>query len=149
MAERMPPRDLTTRDKASRAKAWTPPSMLPDPTPQDGWAFRWIRVSLMGAADATNVSSRMREGWEPVNAADHPELALSMGGTNKAGHVEVGGLILCKAPAEMVEQRSEYYQNQTKAQLAAVNSNYMRENDPRMPVFSENKSEVRFGSGTK
>jgi hypothetical protein len=148
MAERMP-RDLETREKTARVKAWTPPSALPDPQPQDGWVFRWIRVSLLGTADATNVSSRMREGWEPVRAEEHPELLLSMGGTNKAGHVEVGGLILCKAPAEFMQQREKYYADQTKAQLAAVNSNYMRENDPRMPVFSENKTEVRFGSGTK
>jgi hypothetical protein len=24
----------------------------------------------------TNVSSKMRDGWEPVKAADHPELML-------------------------------------------------------------------------
>jgi hypothetical protein len=63
--------------------------------------------------------------------------------------VEVGGLILCKAPAEHMAGRDEYYAKQNKDQMQAVNSNYMRENDPRMPVFSENKSEVSFGSGTK
>ena len=148
MAERMP-RDMEVREKATRPKAWVPPTTLPEPTPQPGWVFRWIRSSLMGTADPTNVSARMREGWEPVRAEDHPEVIPPFVGATKAGHIEVGGLILCKAPVEFVEQRSAYYANQNKSQMQAVDNNYMRENDPRMPLFNENKTEVRFGTGSK
>jgi hypothetical protein len=28
--------------------------------------FRWIRVSTLNAADPLNISSKLREGWEPV-----------------------------------------------------------------------------------
>lgn len=149
MAERPLPRGLETRESTSRPKAWAPPSTLPTPAPQDGWQFRWIRSSTLGQADPTNVSSRMREGWEPARSEDHPEIALSFGAQKGAGLIEVGGLVLCKMPVEFVEQRKAYYDNLAKQQMQAVNSNYLRENDPRMPVFSENKSEVRFGSGTK
>ena len=27
-------------------------------------------------ADAMNVSAKLREGWEPVKASDHPEITL-------------------------------------------------------------------------
>ena len=30
----------------------------------------------MNEADNLNVSSKMREGWEPVKLADHPEMKL-------------------------------------------------------------------------
>jgi hypothetical protein len=97
-----------------------------------------------------NVSTRMREGWEPVKLEDHPELMFSLGSNGKqSGNVEVGGLILCKAPAEFMQQREQYYANQARLQMEAVNNSYLRENDPRMPKFAEAKSEVQFGNGTK
>jgi hypothetical protein len=55
---------------------YTPSSALPDPTPEPGYVYRWIATHVLGQADPTNVSKKMREGWEPVKAADHPELML-------------------------------------------------------------------------
>jgi len=57
-------------------------------------------------------------------------------------------LLLCKAPDEMVEQRNEYYTQQSRAQMNSVDNNLMRENDPRMPLFNERKTNVTFGKGT-
>ena len=70
------PRNLETRERETRDKPWEPASMLPDPEPQDGWEFRWIRTSVAGHRDNTNVSKRFREGWEPVRAEDHPEFQI-------------------------------------------------------------------------
>jgi hypothetical protein len=61
--------------------------------------------------------------------------------------VEVGGLLLCKTPVEFTDQRNEYYRKQSEAQMASVDNTYMRENDPRMPMFKERKSTVTFGKG--
>jgi hypothetical protein len=61
--------------------------------------------------------------------------------------VEVGGLLLCKTPVEFTEQRNSYYRNQAEAQMQSVDNTYMRENDPRMPMFKERKSTVTFGKG--
>jgi hypothetical protein len=127
------PRSLDNRETTERKKSWTPPSILPEPTKQDGYSFRWIRASLMGASDPTNMSARLREGWEFVKAEDHPELMLGQ----TSGNVEVGGLILCKMPNEMVEERNEYYQKINRDQMNSVEQSYMRENDRRMPKFSE------------
>jgi hypothetical protein len=65
-----------------------------------------------------------------------------------ADNVVIGGLMLCKAPKELVDERTEYYTAQTKSQMHSVDSNFMRENDPRMPLFNERKTRVTFGNGT-
>ena len=30
-----------TRETESRTESWSPPTVLPDPDPQEGWVFRW------------------------------------------------------------------------------------------------------------
>lgn len=139
-------RELQSRERESRARAvYVPPQQLPDPDPQQGYAFRWVRTALAGQSDARNVSVRRREGWEPVRAEDHPELMLSLDANSQAsGNVEIGGLMLCKAPIEQAEARQAHYEELSKQQMQSVDNNFMRENDPRMPLFSEKRSEVTF-----
>ena len=149
MAENRLDRKLETREKTTRKRAWTRPEVLPSPTPEEGYVFRWIRVSSRGTTDATNVSSKLREGWEPVKAVDHPEITLvTVENERFADNVVMGGLMLCKAPKEMVEERSEYYEDQTQSQMASVDNNLMRESDTRMPIFNDRKTKVSFGLGT-
>jgi hypothetical protein len=71
MAERTP-RELETRAKFERPKQWMAPELLPTPNPEPGYAFRWIRTAILGKTDPSNVSSKLREGWEPVKASEHP-----------------------------------------------------------------------------
>ena len=139
-------RELQSRERESRARAtYIPPQQLPDPDPQPGYAFRWVRTALAGQSDARNVSVRRREGWEPVRAEDHPELMLSLDANSQAsGNVEIGGLMLCKAPQENAEARQAHYEALSQQQMQSVDNNFMRENDPRMPLFSEKRSEVSF-----
>jgi hypothetical protein len=143
-------RELDTREKMERPKQWMPPQLLPDPNPEDGYAFRWIRIASLGKDDATNISGKLREGWEPVKASDHPEIRLFGSDSNAKfpDSVQVGGLLLCKTPVELTEQRNDYYRRQSEAQMQSVDNTYMRENDPRMPMFKERKSTVTFGKGT-
>ena len=149
MAENRINRELESREKTVRRKSWQRPETLPSPTPEDGWSYRWIRVSTQGNTDATNVSSKLREGWEPVKAADHPEITLvTIENERFADNVVIGGLMLCKAPTELVEERNDYYQTQTRSQMNAVDNNLMRENDPRMPLFNDRKTKVTLGNGT-
>ena len=143
-------RDLTTREKSARA-VYVPPTNLPDPTPEPGYVYRWVATHVMGQAEVTNVSRKMREGWEPVKAEDHPE--LMMVGNEKTGNVEIGGLMLCKMLVEMYRARQEYYNNQAQGQMDSVDNHFLRNNDPRMPLYSEKKSSTTrgagFGSGSK
>ena len=148
MTDSREPRELETRSETARETAWTPPTLLPDPAPQPGWVFRWVRTSMVGQSDATNVSMRFREGWEPVRIEDHPELEVIPDHDTKfPGCVEIGGQLLCKAPQELVEERTDYYKQQTDNQIHSVDNNLMRENDPRMPLFHDRKSKVTFGKG--
>jgi hypothetical protein len=144
-----PSRDLETREKMERPKKWMPPQLLPDPKPEEGYAYRWIRIATMGKDDPTNISGKLREGWEPVRASDHPEIRLfGSSEGNFPDSVQIGGLMLCKTPVEFVQQRAAYYQQQTDAQMQSVDNTYMRENDPRMPMFKERSSKVTFGTGS-
>jgi len=142
-------RDLETREFPERPKQWMPPELLPEPDKQPGFAYRWIRVSMLNTADPRNISSKLREGWEPVTIEEQPKFKLL---ANREGHykdnIEIGGLLLCKIPEEFVEQRMAYEAGQTQAQAEAVDNNLMRQSDARMPIFMERKSTVSFGNGS-
>jgi hypothetical protein len=145
------PRVAITREAGTRPKAWQPPSLLPDPEPRPGWVYRWIRTSIYGNADPSNISRQFREGWEPVALSEHPEFKDSRDQNSRWNDgIEIGGLLLCRIPKETMDQRAAHYANLAKSQLAAVDNNYMRENDPRMPVLSpERRTQVSFGGGSK
>ena len=141
-------RDNETREKTEQVKSWQRPEILPFPNPEPGYEFRWVRLSTLGEIDAANISSKFREGWEPVKAVDHPEITLVTVENEKfKDNIVMGGLICCKMPAEIWAQRKAYYAQQTQGQMEAVDNNLMRENDPRMPIFNDRKTTVTFGKG--
>jgi len=141
-------RELETRETFQRPTHWAPASLLPEITKEPGWAYRWIRTSMVGQADVTNVSAKMREGWEPVKLSDHPELHLyALENSRFKDSIEIGGLMLCKCPEEFIEQRSAYYSKQTQSQTEAVDNSFMKENDARMPLFKEKRTTTSFGKG--
>ena len=150
MADNRLARELENRESAQRKMAWTPPQTLPEPKQEDGWVYRWIRTSLMGQADPTNTSAKLREGWEPCKAEDHPELMLQADPNSRfKGNIEIGGLLLCKTPSELMKQRDDFYLKQAASQMDAVDNNFMRTNDQRMPLFNEKRSTTSFGRGGK
>ena len=149
MAENRLNREQATREKTVRKKAWQRPEVLPSPSPEPGYEFHWVRISTQGQVDATNVSSKLREGWEPVKASDHPEITMvTVENDRFKDNVVIGGLMLCKAPVELVEERNEYYNDQSTAQIQSVDNNLRREYDPRLPLFNARKTKVSFGNGT-
>ena len=142
-------RENDTRDKSTRVRAWQRPEVLPSPDPEPGYKYHWVRVATQGEVDATNVSSKLREGWEPVKATDHPEIIMvAVEQERFKDNIVIGGLMLCKAPTELVEERNAYYNEQAKSRMSSVDNNLMRENDPRMPLFNDRKTKVTFGTGT-
>jgi len=143
------PRSADTRDSEARLKPWQPPSLLDAPTPPDGYIYRWLRESMVGVEDKANMSKRIREGWEPVRAEEHPEFeAPTVEDGRHIGVIGVGGLILAKMPIETVNQRRAYYKQMAADQMRAVDSNLMRESDSRMPISQPNRnSQITFGKG--
>ena len=143
-------RELSSRQKTQmRPQAWRPPELLPSPDPRPGWQHRWVRISTMGTTDPSNISSKLREGFEPCKAEEYPELMLHASTEGRfKGNIEVGGLLLCRIPEEFLKQKAEYYANQNRAQMESVDNNFLRQSDARMPLFSEKSSKVSFGSGS-
>jgi hypothetical protein len=88
----------------------------------------------MGFSDTKNIQGRIREGYELVraeeieNASDYPVIDEG----RYKGVVGVGGLLLAKVPEEIAQQRTDY----------------MTEQDKRMPINIDRQSRVTFG-GTK
>jgi hypothetical protein len=141
-------RELDTRESFARPTAWRPPETLPSPDKRPGWEHRWVRISFLGQPDPSNTSSKLREGYEPVKAEEYPELLVHASTEGRfKGNIEVGGLLLCRIPEEFLKQRDAYYANQNKAQMESVDNNFLKDSDPRMPLFSDKKSKVTFGSG--
>jgi hypothetical protein len=148
MAENREAREMESHEATKRKVHWKAPETLPSPNPEQGYSFRWIRVSSQGEVDAGNVSSKLREGWVPCKAKDHPEIQIvAIEQSRFKDNVVIGGLMLCKAVNEMVSERSEHYENVTDSQMRSVDNNLMRESDARMPLFNERESKVTFGKG--
>jgi hypothetical protein len=142
-------READSRQVMQRPEAWRPPESLPSPDKRPGWEHRRVRISTLGTSDPSNISSKLREGYEPCKAEEYPELMMHATTEGRfKGNIEVGGLLLCRIPEEFLKQRMEYYSNQNKAQMDSVDNNFLRESDPRMPLFSEKKTKVSFGSGS-
>jgi hypothetical protein len=148
MADNKLTRELEARTQQERPKQWAPAELLPEPDKQPGFAYRWIRVATLDKADPRNLSSKLREGWEPVKVSEQPKFQLLIDPNSRfKDNVEIGGLVLCKTPKELVDQRNKYFEDQTQAQTTAIDNSFMRESDSRMPLFAERKSSTSFGKG--
>ena len=151
MAER--PRELDTRVKQTReqhritreqlAAEYSPPSTLPELPHEPGFKWKWVATHVLGQYDPTSASRSFRDGWEPVKAETVPQFAYLK---NSKGLIEIGGLLLCRAPADKIARRDAYYEQQSINQSASVEAQFMRNSDPRMPLFSESRVTVSRGS---
>ena len=101
---------------------------------------------MLGQADNTNVSQKMREGWVPVKASDYPEIDhMPDVGSRYPENIEYGGLLLCAIPSEQLDQRNKYYNEMAVNQMNAVDNSFLSDQDPRMTKFQENSSRTTFG----
>jgi hypothetical protein len=132
-----------------RVTSWQAPETLPTPDPRPGISHRWVRTSMGGSSDAQNISSKLREGYEPVKAEDYPELMMHASTEGRfKGNIEVGGLVLCSIPSEFLVQRDAHFARINKQTMESVDNNFMKDSDPRMSKFSEKSTKVTFGSGS-
>jgi len=150
-------RSADTREKDNRPKIWKMPSALEIPeeaveqAKSQGITYRWIRESVLGQDDKTNVSKRFREGFVPVRPEELPgfhDLPTVDDGRH-AGIIGVGGLILCKIDQDIADQRNKFFEQQTMNQMTAVENDLMREENPSMPITTSRSSKVTFGGSGK
>lgn len=149
-AEVRAPRSVETRAIEERPKTWMPPKSLPDPYPRPGKVHRWIRVSMMGQIDNTNVSSKFREHWTPANRAEYPEITVLQDvGAQFPDGIQVGGLVLCVNSDETIAQRSAYYDNLAQNAAKGADATFKSEEQHPMPIHTDlgRRTQVQFGSG--
>jgi hypothetical protein len=138
-----------TRAEMQRPTSWQAPESLPSPDPRPGISHRWVRTSMVGHSDVQNVSSKLREGYEPCKAEDYPEMMMHATTEGRfKGNIEVGGLVLCSIPSEFLVQRDAHFSRINKSTMESVDNNFMKDSDPRMSKFSEKSTKVTFGSGS-
>jgi hypothetical protein len=130
-------------------KVWTPPSSLDARPAPDGFKHRWIRAESVGFDDSSNMSAKLRSGFELVRADEYSEVDYpSVQDGKYKGVIGVGGLLLARIPEEIVKSREEYFRQQTQERNDAIENDLMKEQHPSMPINSDRQTRVTFG-GTK
>lgn len=147
MVEERKTRTSETRDNEKRTRGWQRPSALPEPPKKEGVSYRWVRTTLLGEQDNRNASMRFREGYVPVKASEFPDLqVMSDINSQFPENIVIGGLMLCAIPSEIMKDRNRQMTERNGQQLQSVDRNFMRENDPRMPLLKpERRTQVKFG----
>ena len=145
-------RGSSTREEDVRVtRQWTPPSLIPEATPEPGYVLHWKVRAVRGVEDLTLFNKALREGWEPVKLSDHPELRLAVHPRADGAErdwAEIGGLVLCRMPVEMARQRDAHYAAIGRAAAQAEANKLANVSDPRMPMYKPKitqHTEVKFG----
>jgi len=145
-------RGIESRDKDARRKPWTPPSRLDAPPAPPGYKHRWIRSEVGGKDDRTNISGKLREGYELVRGDEYPDYHIpTVEDGRHAGVISVGGLLLARIPTETLEERNAYYQSRANDQLQAADNELMKANAHNSMTIQRptRQSRVSFGGSNK
>ena len=145
-------RELETRE--TETYEYQEPSLLDIPEnvtnrfADQGMKLRWIRISLKGTDDYTNVGKRQAEGWQFVTLDEVPEMGMSSmvkEDGRYSGTVCRGDLALAKMPIGKAEARQLHFEQKSSEMVDAVNSQLEGASDRRMPVRNQSKSNVTKG----
>jgi hypothetical protein len=103
----------------------------------------------MGFDDSSNMSAKLRSGFELVRSDEYSDVDYPTVQDGKyKGVIGVGGLVLARIPDEIVEARKEYFEQQTQDRNDAIDNDLMKEQHPSMPINNDRQTRVTFG-GTK
>ena len=139
-----------SRAKTEKPKIWTPPSSLDAPPAPDGYRHRWIRAESMGYDDTTNMSGKLRSGWELVRSDEYPNENYPCIDSGKyAGMIGVGGLVLARISEELAQSREEYFKKVTQDRNDAIENDVLKEQHPSMPINQDRQTRVTFGGSKK
>jgi len=147
---------MSKRDDSPKTFVYEEPSYLDMPPPQDGYVYRWLRISILGDRgyedDIKNISLREREGYVFVNADELPDdwqgkIPVHESGRYK-GVVGHGDVALAKIEEGRAKARQEFYERKAQDMEHAINVQLGRESAkrPDMPIYNDSKSKVTTGS---
>jgi len=149
-------RSNKTRETETREEEWTfeEPDALEIPESVqarfDGeqMSLRWIRISVRGQDDISNVGKRLQEGWVFVTPDEVPEMGVTSFVREDGryqGTVCRGDLALAKMQSGKVKARQRFYEKKANDQMDAVNAQLMKSSDSRMPISNTSKSVTTKG----
>jgi len=149
-------RSDTLREQNLREDQWTyeEPDALTIPEvvkaryDNEGMSLRWLRISLKGQDDITNVGKKQQAGWVFVTPDEVPEMAVTSFVRDEGrylGTVCRGDLALSKMPTGKVNARRNHYENKANDMMDAVNAQLMKNSDSRMPISNTSKSVTTRG----
>ena len=149
-------RSENMREQNTREDNWTfeEPNVLTIPEnvqarfDNEGMALRWIRISLQGKDDISNVGKKLQAGWVFVTPDEVPEMALTSFVRDEGryqGSVCRGDVALVKMPAGKVNARRKFYEGKANDQMDAVNAQLMKSSDSRRPISNTSRSVTTRG----
>ena len=144
------------RENNTREEEWTfeePDALqIPDSVQarfdSEQMSLRWIRISVRGQDDISNVGKRLQEGWVFVTPDEVPEMGVTSFVREDGryqGTVCRGDLALAKMPSGKVKARQKFYENKANDMMDAVNAQLMKSSDSRMPISNTSKSVTTKG----
>jgi hypothetical protein len=114
----------------------------------EGMALRWIRISIKGTDDISNVGKKLQEGWVFVTPDEVPEMSITSFVREDGryqGTVCRGDLALAKMPAGKVAAKRKFYESKAGDMMQAVNAQLMNSSDSRMPISNNSKTTITKG----
>jgi hypothetical protein len=125
MTTRNEVRSNTSREANTREEEWTfeetdalkIPEEVEARFDNDGMSLRWLRISVKGQDDISNIGKKQQQGWVFVTPDEVPELAITSFVRKEGrytGTVCRGDLALAKMPTELAESRQRFYENRSR-----------------------------------
>lgn len=137
--------EMRTNNKRSlpgnryREDLYVDPNTIPK-----GMVYAWVRETIVGMDDPTNVTKRQIRGWSPVPSSRHPELvppALPGREHLQQSIIRYGGLILMEKPKHLVEEMREEMREENAVTIRSI-QNFTDHADPLLP-------KADYGSGVQ
>lgn len=101
---------------------WTRAESLEAPDPRPGMRQKWVRTSVYGKEDMTNVMRKQREGWAPRRPdtvpKNFPVPTIQHGRLGDC--IAVEGMILMEMPVTRVAARNKFFDAKKKLMTSAI-----------------------------
>lgn len=141
--------DTTREAEALTEDNWLSiPDAVVDRYLDEGYALKWVRISIKGQEDYKNLGLKMRDGYTFVSPEEVPEMAagFQVGDVGKLGKLVLrGDVALAKAPAEKINARKTRVRQRTNQLTEAINEQLMANSDRRLPITNNSRSRVATG----
>lgn len=98
---------------------------------REGYVQRWVRTSMRGHEDQSNVFKKMNKGWRPRPKSSVPKGQFVMSvGFQGEDVIGIHGMILMERPLSFALRERRSVEHATNLQIDAVQQNIFRMHEP-------------------